>query len=68
MRLILCCLAIGAEASDMLIFDEPTNNLNIQNLEILTSAIRDYKGTILVVSHDTVFLENIGIEEAINLD
>lgn len=42
MRLILCCLTIGAEAPDMLILDEPTNNLDIQNLEILTSAIKDY--------------------------
>lgn len=67
MRLVLCCLTIGNRAPDMIILDEPTNNLDIQNTEILTAAVRDYKGTIIVVSHDAWFLEQIGAEQVIDL-
>jgi ATPase subunit of ABC transporter with duplicated ATPase domains len=51
----------------MIVLDEPTNNLDIQNIEILRDAISDYKGTLLVVSHDLHFLEEIGIEKVIDL-
>jgi ATPase subunit of ABC transporter with duplicated ATPase domains len=68
MRLILCCLTISNQAPDVIVLDEPTNNLDIQNVEILTAAINDYRGTILVVSHDAWFLEQINIERVIDLD
>ena len=68
MRLLLCCLTISRESPDMIILDEPTNNLDIQNTEILTRAINEYKGTLLVVSHDAVFLEEIGVDEVIMLE
>lgn len=67
MRLILCLLTISNQAPDLIILDEPTNNLDIQNIEILTDAINDYRGTLLVVSHDELFLKQIGIEESIVL-
>jgi ATPase subunit of ABC transporter with duplicated ATPase domains len=67
MRLILCCLTISSQAPDMIILDEPTNNLDIQNTEILTAAINEYRGTVIAVSHDTYFLEQIGVKEAIEL-
>lgn len=62
MRLILCCLTIGNQSPDIIILDEPTNNLDIQNIEILTAAINEYEGTLIVVSHDETFLEAIHIE------
>lgn len=65
MRLMLCCLTISEHAPDMIILDEPTNNLDIQNIEILTSALNAYKGTLLVVSHDAYFLNEIAIEKEI---
>ena len=68
MRLILCCLTISNKAPDMIILDEPTNNLDIQNINILTTAINQYKGTLIVVSHDTVFLEEIGVNRNIEID
>jgi ATPase subunit of ABC transporter with duplicated ATPase domains len=61
MRLMLCCLTISNHAPDMIILDEPTNNLDIQNIKILTDALNEYKGTLLVVSHDQYFLEQIEI-------
>lgn len=67
MRLILCCLTINNESPDIIILDEPTNNLDIQNIEILTAAINEYKGTLIVVSHDESFLEQINIERSIQL-
>lgn len=67
MRLVLCCLTIGETAPDMVVLDEPTNNLDLQNLEILTAALNEYKGTVLVVSHDAYFLKEIGVEKEIVL-
>jgi ATPase subunit of ABC transporter with duplicated ATPase domains len=41
--------------------------LDIQNVEILTTAINEYQGTLIVVSHDETFLEQINIERTIEL-
>jgi ATPase subunit of ABC transporter with duplicated ATPase domains len=67
MRLMLCCLTISNQAPDIIILDEPTNNLDIQNIEILIAAINEYKGTLIVVSHDQYFLEQINVIRTIEL-
>lgn len=67
MRLILCSLTISNQSPDLMILDEPTNNLDIQNVDILTHAINEYQGTLLVVSHDGYFLEQIQVEHTIDL-
>jgi len=67
MRLMLCCLTTGKQAPDLIILDEPTNNLDIQNIELLTAAVNAYQGMLLVVSHDDSFLEAVGIERFIDL-
>ncbi|CAL1517462.1 ribosomal protection-like ABC-F family protein [Chitinophaga sp. MM2321] len=68
MRLMLCSLTISNQAPDIIILDEPTNNLDIQNIEILTAAINEYKGTLLVVSHDEYFLKQINVEQSITVE
>jgi ATPase subunit of ABC transporter with duplicated ATPase domains len=68
MRLILCCLVVSNHAPDLIVLDEPTNNLDIQNIEILTAAIHSYKGTLIVVSHDQSFLGETGVSREIVLD
>lgn len=68
MRLLICCLSMAQIAPDIIVLDEPTNNLDLQNLEILTTAIKDYQGTLIVVSHDETFLEQIGVGRVIALD
>ena len=67
MRLMLCCLTISNQAPDIIILDEPTNNLDIQNIEILIAAINEYQGTLIVVSHDETFQEQIGLCRTISL-
>jgi ATPase subunit of ABC transporter with duplicated ATPase domains len=67
MRLILCCLTIGNQAPDIIVLDEPTNNLDIRNIEILTAAINEYEGTLIVVSHDEHFIEQIHVERVIHI-
>lgn len=68
MRLTLCGLTIDKRLPDLMILDEPTNNLDIQNIEILTAAVGHYRGTLVVVSHDTVFLQQIGLSRELDLD
>ncbi len=68
MRLVLCCLTMSGEPIDVLILDEPTNNLDLYNIAILTEAINQYKGTLIVVSHDKTFLEEIQVNRSIRLE
>ncbi|MCH5716722.1 ABC-F family ATP-binding cassette domain-containing protein [Niabella hibiscisoli] len=67
MRLLLCCLTIADQSPDLIVLDEPTNNLDIQNIEMLTHAVNHYKGTLIVVSHDAYFLEQVGVTKVIEL-
>ncbi|WP_027721260.1 ATP-binding cassette domain-containing protein [Maridesulfovibrio zosterae] len=45
--------------SNLLIMDEPTNDLDAETLELLEDKIMDYPGTVIIVSHDRVFLNNV---------
>ncbi len=68
MRLLLCCLQVSNNMPDIFILDEPTNNLDIQSLNILTTTIKNYKGTLLLVSHDEYFLNEIGIDKELRIN
>lgn len=48
-----------AQPSNVLVMDEPTNDLDAETLELLEELLTDYKGTLLVVSHDRAFLNNV---------
>jgi len=67
MRLLFCCLAIGNNIPDMFLLDEPTNNLDIRSMEIITAALREYKGTVLIISHDRYLLDQLHIDREIDL-
>ena len=46
-----------AKASNLLVLDEPTNDLDLETLDLLQEVIADYEGTVLIVSHDRDFLD-----------
>jgi ABC transport system ATP-binding/permease protein len=56
-RLLLARLF--AQPANLLVLDEPTNDLDVETLEILEDLLLDYDGTLLMVSHDRAFLNNI---------
>ena len=56
-RLLLARLL--TQPANVLVLDEPTNDLDLETLSVLESELMDFPGTILVVSHDRVFLENV---------
>ncbi|MEJ0008552.1 MAG: ATP-binding cassette domain-containing protein [Steroidobacteraceae bacterium] len=56
-RLLLARLF--ARPANLLVLDEPTNDLDIDSLELLEQTLADYPGTVLLVSHDRRFLDNI---------
>jgi ATP-binding cassette subfamily F protein uup len=56
-RLLLARLF--AKPANLLVLDEPTNDLDIETLELLESLLQEYAGTVLLVSHDRAFLDNV---------
>src|SRR5436853_532885 len=56
-RLLLARLF--AQPANLVILDEPTNDLDIESLELLEERLQDYQGTLLLVSHDRRFLDNV---------
>jgi ATP-binding cassette subfamily F protein uup len=56
-RLLLARLF--ARPANLLVLDEPTNDLDIESLELLEQRLQDYDGTLILVSHDRKFLDNV---------
>jgi ATP-binding cassette subfamily F protein uup len=56
-RLLLARLF--AQPANLLVLDEPTNDLDIESLELLEDTLQAYTGTLLLVSHDRAFLDNV---------
>src|SRR5690606_35725303 len=57
LRLLLAKLF--AQPSNLLVMDEPTNDLDVETLELLEELLGEYPGTLLLVSHDRDFLDNV---------
>ena len=56
-RLALCMALL--EKPDLLLLDEPTNHLDAETVQWLEVALREYHGTVIIVTHDRYFLDNI---------
>ncbi|MCD8186669.1 MAG: ATP-binding cassette domain-containing protein [Rikenellaceae bacterium] len=67
MRLIFCGLLVSEAAPDLLILDEPTNNLDIPSLEIVTHALCRYRGSLWVISHDRYFVGQLAMQRSLVL-
>ncbi len=62
-RLLLARLF--ARPANLLVLDEPTNDLDIDTLELLESLLQDYAGTVILVSHDRTFLDNVATQSLV---
>ena len=62
LKATLAAILGGDNQPDLLILDEPTNNLEIKSIGILEDALNQYTGAILLVSHDEMFVKNIKID------
>lgn len=63
-------LALGflqTEKPELLILDEPTNNLDLANIEFLENLVSEFKSALIIISHDEIFLKNCGTEDVLQL-
>ncbi|RPE08063.1 ABC transporter ATP-binding protein [Chitinophaga lutea] len=67
LRLALCCMVLQNKTPDIIFLDEPVNNLDLRNIEMLGKIFAGYRGTLIVISHDADFLSEVGITERLEL-
>ncbi|MBR4475476.1 MAG: ABC-F family ATP-binding cassette domain-containing protein [Alphaproteobacteria bacterium] len=67
LKATLAAILGNVNQPDLLILDEPTNNLEIKSISILEDALNQYTGAILLVSHDEMFVKNIKIDKEIHI-
>lgn len=63
LKAALACVLYAAPAPQLLLLDEPSNHLDLPSLQALEAMLRGYQGALVVVSHDEVFLGNIGLTD-----
>jgi ATPase subunit of ABC transporter with duplicated ATPase domains len=56
---------LSQERPQLLVLDEPTNNLDLSNVEFLENLVREFRGALIVISHDSIFLEACGVTEEV---
>ncbi|MBG6239818.1 ATPase subunit of ABC transporter with duplicated ATPase domains [Mycetocola sp. CAN_C7] len=67
-RVSLARLLFADPPAQLLLLDEPTNNLDLQSVDQLVDALRSYRGAVIVVSHDDVFLDRLDLDAVWELD
>jgi ATPase subunit of ABC transporter with duplicated ATPase domains len=68
LRLSLACMVLQNKTPDIIFLDEPVNNLDLDNIQMLEQIFASYAGTLVVISHDTHFLEQVGITDTLQLE
>ncbi len=59
--------AIVAAGADLIVLDEPTNHLDFDTLEVIEAALRAYRGTLMIATHDRALLAAVGCERTIEM-
>ncbi|WP_180901501.1 ABC-F family ATP-binding cassette domain-containing protein [Martelella soudanensis] len=68
LRAGLACVLGGPTVPQLLLLDEPTNHLDLDTVAAVEAGLRAYDGALLIVSHDTAFLDAVGIGRSIDLN
>lgn len=64
---LLCYARFVIQKPDLLILDEPSNHINFRHLPVIAQAINNYKGAIIMVSHDETFVDQIDNMQEVDL-
>ena len=67
LRTALACGLLAEEKPELIILDEPTNNLDLGNIKFLENLISQFKGAVIIISHDEFFLKECGIDDELSL-
>ncbi|NJQ06099.1 ATP-binding cassette domain-containing protein [Streptomyces lonarensis] len=67
-RAALAAMLLASPAPQLLMLDEPTNNLDLASVRRLTEALASYRGALLIAGHDLAFLEAVGVTRWVLLD
>lgn len=68
LRAALAKMLLGPGIPELIVLDEPTNNLDIPSIELLERALAAYRGALVVISHDEDFVSNLGLTDVLDLD
>ena len=66
-RVALARVLLASPPPELIVLDEPTNNLDLDSVDQLVEALTAYRGALLVVSHDAELLERLGLERVVEL-
>jgi ATPase subunit of ABC transporter with duplicated ATPase domains len=67
-RVALARVLLAEPVPQLIVFDEPTNNLDLDTVDQFVAALAAYRGAVIVVSHDDAFLERLGVDLTLELD
>lgn len=64
----LAQMFLGKELPQLIVLDEPTNNLDLVSISLLERALQGFKGAVIVISHDEGFINNVGVSSELSLN